>query len=136
MTLDDLIATARSAIGTPFKHQGRDLNGLDCAGLLIWAVRQHGIEPADMDAYSRHALGGKLVEMLECQPFLRRAGRPPQAGDVLVMRFEKEPQHLALCAGETVIHSYETVGQVCEHRLDQQWRNRILRVYEFVEVYP
>lgn len=131
MTLDDLIATARSAIGTPFKHQGRNLDGLDCAGLLNWSVRQHGIKPADLDAYSRHALGGKLVEMLECQPFLRRVWRPPQAGDVLVMRFEKEPQHVALCAGETIIHSYETVGKVCEHRLDRQWRNRILRVYEF-----
>lgn len=131
MTPETLIATARSAIGTPFKHQGRDLNGLDCAGLLIWSLRQHGVDVIDLDAYSRQPLGGLLVDMIERQPLLRRASRPQQAGDVLVMRFEREPQHVALCAGETIIHAYETIGKVCEHRLDRQWQNRILRVYEF-----
>lgn len=131
MTPEILIATARSAIGTPFKHQGRDLNGLDCAGLLSWSLRQHGVDVIDLDAYSRQPMGGLLVAMIERQPFLRRAGRQQQAGDVLVMRFEKEPQHVALCAGETVIHAYEGVGKVCEHRIDRAWQNRILRVYEF-----
>lgn len=131
MTPESLIATARSAIGTPFKHQGRDLDGLDCAGLLAWAVRQHGLDVIDLDAYSRQPLGGLLIAMIERQPFLHRVGRPPRAGDVLVMRFDKEPQHVALCAGETVIHAYEGVGKVCEHRIDRAWQNRILRVYEF-----
>jgi len=131
VTPESLIATARSAVGTPFRHQGRDLDGLDCAGLLIWSLRQHGLDVIDLDAYSRQPMGGLLIAMIERQPFLRRASRPPRAGDVLVMRFEKEPQHVALFAGETIIHAYETIGKVCEHRIDRQWHNRILRVYEF-----
>ena len=131
MTPADIIKTARRAVGVPFKHQGRDLKGLDCAGLLIWTARELGIEHFDHPAYSRRPLGQLLQEIMDGQPALVRVARKPVAGDVLLMRFTKEPQHVALCAGDTVIHSYEAVGKVCEHRLDDEWRRRIVRVYQF-----
>lgn len=52
-------------------------------------------------------------------------------GDVLLMRFKNDPQHLAIFAGETIIHSYSTVGMVCEHRLADVWIARIVGVYRF-----
>jgi hypothetical protein len=47
------------------------------------------------------------------------------------MRFGNEPQHLAVFEGDNVIHAYESIGRVVEHRLDDKWRKRIVRVYRF-----
>jgi hypothetical protein len=40
------------------------------------------------------------------------------------MRFASDPQHLAICAGETIIHAYEAAGQCCEHRLSGLWESQ------------
>lgn len=133
MTPADIITAARSEIGTPFRHQGR-LSGkaLDCAGLIIHVARKLEIKYTDAGGYSRQPSNGLLESMLEMQGCLEQVS-DMQPGDVLLMRF-KEPQHLAIFAGDTIIHSYESVGKVCEHRLADVWRSRIVRVYRFVGV--
>lgn len=127
----DLIDAARACVDTPFHHQGRQPGvGLDCAGLLVVAMQSLGLSPLDRTDYSRTPHGGELESMLDAQPMLARVPiHDMHDGDVLLMRFEKEPQHLALHAGETIIHAYQTVGKVVEHRLDTRWRARIVRVY-------
>lgn len=57
-----------------------------------------------------------------------------RAGDILLMRFDGEPQHLALYTGENIIHSYETMGKVVEHALTDTWNRRITAVYRFAGV--
>ncbi len=47
-------------LGIPYKHMGRDLDGLDCWGLSILAYRDDGIELFDLDNYEKNwALHGK-----------------------------------------------------------------------------
>lgn len=135
MIAEDLISAARAMLGTPFHHQGRAPGvGLDCAGLLVVACQQQGVACEDMGGYGRQPRDGMLESMLDRQPCLERVPLEPlQAGDVLLMRFRTEPQHLALFAGATVIHAYESAGGVVEHVLDDAWRRRIVRVYRFVE---
>lgn len=130
MTPALIVAAARECIGTPFAHQGRMLNrALDCAGVAVHvAQRWHAVdEPA---AYGRMPNNAMLEYWLERQPFLQVAAAA-QAGDILLMRFTGEPQHLAICAGDTIIHAYEAIGRVVEHNLDARWRRRIVRVYRF-----
>lgn len=135
MTRADLVNAARAAIDTPFRHQGRAAgSGMDCAGLLVHVAAAAGIPHLDMAAYGRRPKGGMLEQMLDSQPGLRRVFRAPQAGDLLLMRFTGEPQHLAICAGETIIHAWQTVGKVVEHRFTDLWQSRVVRVYEFIEV--
>lgn len=133
MTADEIIDAARLAIGTPFQHQGRSpWKALDCAGLIVHVAREVGIEYVDQAGYSRLPSGGMLEAALDRQPGLRQvpvSERKP--GDVLLMRFKNEPQHLAIYAGDTIIHSYAAVRQVCEHRLDDAWLARIVGVYRF-----
>ena len=43
-------------------------------------------------------------------------------------------RHLAIFAGETIIHSWSSPGKVCEHRIDAVWRSRIIAAYRFREV--
>lgn len=136
MTAAEIVAAARTAIGTPFVHQGRVTGvGLDCAGLVVHVARTIGAEYVDATGYARHPSQGLLEAALAGQPCLKRVALGErQPGDVLLMRFAGDPQHLGVFSGDSVIHSYSTVGQVCEHRLDEAWERRIVQVYRFVGV--
>ncbi len=133
MTADDILNHARQCLGTPFRHQGRMVGfGLDCAGVAIHVARQIGGGHLDVSGYGRTPADGQLERSLDAQPCLERVALGHrQAGDLLLMRFASDPQHLAICAGETIIHAYEHVGQCCEHRLSSMWAARIVRVYRF-----
>lgn len=133
MTAEDILAAARACIGTPFRHQGR-LPGvaLDCAGLVIAVAQAVGADYYDVPGYGLRPAGGLLESSLDGQPCLEpvlTAQRQP--GDILLMRFATEPQHLSIFTGETLIHAYSNVGKVCEHRLSAVWAARILRSYRF-----
>lgn len=133
MTIDDILTAARECLGTPFRHQGRLIGfGIDCAGVAIHVARQIGAGHIDVSGYGRTPANGQLERSLDEQPCLERVAlNERQAGDLLLMRFVSDPQHLAICAGETIIHAYESVGQCCEHRLSSLWAARIVRVYRF-----
>ena len=130
MTADDIIAAARKHIGTPFRHQGRvPGRGLDCVGLLIVVAQELGIEYQDATGYSSRP-DGTLLSKMEAQGALIKI-QEPEPGCVLVMRFANEPQHVALCTGSTLIHSYAQVGKVTEHRFADVWRARVVAVFRF-----
>lgn len=105
---------------------------LDCAGLLVAVAQSIGAEYRDVAGYGQNPSGGLLESALDDQPCLERVASADRApGDILLMRFDGDPQHLAIFTGETIIHAYSKVGQVCEHRLASVWAARIVRVYRF-----
>lgn len=134
MTAGDIISAARQCLGTPFRHQGR-LAGfsLDCAGVAVHVARQIGVGHLDVSGYGPVPSGGYLERALDGQPCLERvdgvSDRMP--GDLLLMRFASDPQHIAIYTGDTIIHAYEAAGLCCEHRLSSMWAARIVRVYRF-----
>ncbi len=125
----EFVAAARAYIGTPFVHQGRSRHGLDCVGLVVCAARDAGLSLVDRMDYSPDP-GSLLIKELVLQ-LVEVPDKQP--GDVLLMRFQGEPQHSAVLAGDTVIHGYATVGKVVEHRLDAKWQRRIVSVYRLRE---
>ena len=136
MTGQDIIAVAREFLKTPFVHQGR-LPGkaLDCAGLVVVTAQRLGLEVIDVQDYSRLPNNGALEAMLDIQPSLHGVGRgEAQPGDVLLMKFKKEPTHLGIHAGDNLIHCWQPVGMVCEHRFDEAWQRRVVAVYRFTGV--
>jgi cell wall-associated NlpC family hydrolase len=130
MTADEIISAARAEIGTPFVHQGRiPGKALDCIGLSI-VVARNWYTIDDTAAYGRSPLNGLLEAGFDSHPLLMRISQP-EPGCILLMRFGKNPQHVAICAGDTIIHSYGTVGKVVEHRFSDVWRARVVRAYRF-----
>lgn len=125
-TFSQITETARSYVGVPFRHMGRSRSGIDCAGLVVCVCRDLGIQVVDLKRYGRQPLGG-LLEQVVRQSFVETT--TVEDGTILVMRFAQEPQHLAICAGDTIIHAYERVGKCVEHRLDKVWRKRIVSTY-------
>ena len=141
MTLDRILTAARQCLGTPFRHQGRRVGvGLDCAGVAVHVATQLGHEVIDLPAYGRTPAHGQLEALLEAQPCLRLiddlpCGAKARPGDLLLMRFASDPQHLAILTDQqTIVHAYESVGACCEHRLSPTWASRIVRVYRFREM--
>ena len=107
-------------------------NGPSCAGVAIHVAQSIGAECFDVDGYGTVPANGELERALDAQPCLQQVDLADrQAGDLLLMRFAAEPQHLAICAGDTIVHAYEAVGKCCEHRLSSVWESRIVRVYRF-----
>jgi cell wall-associated NlpC family hydrolase len=142
MTRDDIIAAARSAVGAPFRHQGRMVSGVtDCVGLAAHVCDQLGIAYSDQSGYSRMPSNGLLEAALDGQPFLSLVNGPLSPGDLILLRIRREPQHVAifagynpLCEAETIIHADASIGQVCEHLFTQKWRSRVVRSYRFVGI--
>lgn len=123
---------ACECIGTPFRHQGRIVGrGLDCIGVVIHCAKSIGADHWTSEAYGRNPANGMLEAALDAQPCLEIV-TDRQPGDILLMRFNTEPQHVAVyTASDTIIHGYQSAGIVCEHRLSAVWAARIVKIYRF-----
>lgn len=128
---DLVVQYARDALGTPYVHQGRVVGkALDCIGLAIYVAQRLNLTHIDLPAYGQSPFKGLLQEMTEKQPCLERVYQR-QAGDLLLIKFTYDPQHMAICAGETIIHCSMETGRVVEHRIDADTERRIVAVYRF-----
>jgi hypothetical protein len=56
-------------------------------------------------------------------------------GDVLLMRFTRHPQHLAIAGDRgapfSLIHAYADAGVCVEHGVDAKWLRRIVAACSF-----
>jgi len=136
ITQQQIVDTARECLGTPFMHQGRIAGvALDCVGVAIHVAKKLGVQYKDVNGYSMLPANGLLESSLSSQSCIREVGlNEVKSGDILVMRFSNDPQHVAIFAGETIIHSYSNVGKVCEHGLNDVWKKRIVKAFRFVDV--
>lgn len=131
-----MIHAARETVGTPWVHQGRLLGqALDCVGVVVHVCRRLGLRYLDATGYGRTPAAGLLEAKIAEQPALLAVGGFDEAlpGDLLVLRFAREPQHVAiLTQAATLIHSWEAVGRCCEHALTAKWARRVVSAHRFV----
>lgn len=126
----DIVEAARLYLGTPFKHQGRYSYGIDCGGLLILAAREMGIYLQDIPGYHRMPDDQELKAALDTQLIRTSRGKDNTLyGDILLMAFRKNPQHIAIRTDKGIIHAHEDSGGVIETNLDERWKKRIRGVY-------
>lgn len=120
----ELIEQARAWLGVPFRHQGRGRTGVDCAGFLVALMKASGelpaqyVEPAN---YGRTPVR-ELIEVVRryCTPVARAPGFP---GALVLIRWprDRQPSHVGLCTGDTLIHCYQREGGVVEHGYREPW---------------
>lgn len=141
---DHIIAEARRWLGVRFHHQGRTrAAGVDCLGLLVvvsqaCGLTKQGMPLAQFDRtdYGPNPDPQKLVLYLE-EALTRVETGAVRAGDVGVFTIDGRPQHLAILgdypvAGEcSMIHAYAPARKVVEHRLDADWRGRMVAAFRF-----
>ena len=133
MTGQDVIDAAAALLETPFVHQGRIPGvALDCAGVIVAVAAALGVEHDDVAGYPRLPSNGVLRCALDRQPGLIAVRNDAIApGDILLMRFKREPQHLGIYTGKTIIHAWQIIGKVCEHDFDEDWHRRLVVAYRF-----
>ncbi len=134
-----IIAEARSWLGTPWRHQASVKGvGCDCAGLVRGVGNRLGLMDcregtpgtAEFAGYGRAPEPKRMIRALD--RFMDRRGGVPQSGDVLLMRFDRDPQHLAILTDEgTIVHALSSAGRVVEHRLSPGWRARIVAAWGY-----
>ena len=131
-----LIEDVRSLVGTPYHHQGRDENGLDCIGLIIAALRRQGIEPRAPADYGKSPPGDCLLTGVDrCGLFHKVPVDQRRPGDVLVFAIRRDPQHVALLVErpadgpEIMIHSADVIMEVRTATLGEAWLRRVVAVY-------
>lgn len=133
----EVVDTVRAWLGTPFiPQQSRRGVGCDCAGLVLGVARDLGIVAPDfrLPTY-RQQPNGSMLKL--CDEHLIRLSRGSQrAGDVVVMRFQREPQHLGILVPYrdtllAVVHALMTSERVVEHRLDARWTAFVTAAYAF-----
>jgi len=129
---DQIVAVARRYLGTRFKHQGRvPGQALDCAGVVVCAARELGLGFYDVADYPRLPQGDALRRHLLSAGLAPIAPHRARPGDVLLMRFERDPQHLALMTDRGIIHAHLRLRGVVEHRLDDWWQGKIIAAFQF-----
>ena len=139
MTPAASISEARSWLGTPWRHQASVKGvGCDCAGLVrgvgnalgAMDCREGTPQAAEFEGYGRAPEPRRMVKALD--RFMDRRPRgTSQPGDVLLMRFDRDPQHLAILTDEeTIVHALLRDG-VVEHRLSPDWRARVVAAWGY-----
>lgn len=131
------IESARSFIGTPYRHQVA-LRGIgcDCLGLLRGVWRDlYGIDPEDPGAYdaSRFRAGGpETLRDAARRHLVEKAGTDFAPGDVLLFRLHpmRPVQHCGIAASRTtMIHAHDGAC-VCEAPLEP-WLKRLAFVFSY-----
>jgi len=146
-TSEQIIAGARSWIDTPFHHQARLKGvGCDCLGFLIGVASVLDLRDAsgmplaayDEVAYSKEPDGAyltqKLMSLLPEIPLAHAS-----AGNIALFKVRENPQHLAILTnyegGLGMIHSFAPSRRVVEHRLDDEWKSRMIKVFRWQQSY-
>jgi NlpC/P60 family putative phage cell wall peptidase len=134
----DIIAAARTWIGTPYHHQASLCGvGTDCLGLVRGLYRMlYGCEPEVTPAYAPD-----WAEASATEPLLEAARRhlieinpaTAQPGDVLVFRWRRgsAAKHIAIIATpDHMIHAIEG-APVSEVALSNWWRRHVAAAFAF-----
>lgn len=139
-----IVEAARAYIGVPWKHMGRTRRGLDCAGLLILAVKD--AEGSELEAparYGREPFNKGLETYLEKSADLVWSGAKGacrysqlMVGDGVLMSPGPRARHLAIVGDDpmyrfSLIHADGTpgIGKVVEHGLTDYFLNMIVAIY-------
>lgn len=139
--MNALVQQARTYLGTPYRHRGRNRRGIDCAGLPWCCYADLGHVLPDVKVYGREphrdGLMAGLIHALG-DPVWR--GRKPsrdllRVGDVVVSAFVAEPHHLAIVGddrlyGLSLIHSDGSAAKkVVEHGLSDYHLGQIVAIF-------
>lgn len=143
LTSQAIIDEARKWLGTPYKHQGRQLTvAVDCIGLVFGVLRNLGVGSDDFwrrqsirwGRYKRvpdgHTLHDGFSLFLPEYP-------PAQAepGDMLLISFAGAPRHTAILSERnTIIHAHSEAKGCVENTWSGTWKHTTTSAFRLREV--
>jgi len=136
ITRQEVVDFARSCKNIPYKHQGRSKLGVDCAGILVMLGEWLGEYSENKEArrYSRNPASFSLKKELD-KMLIQIDRQEIDCGDILLLKIVREPQHVGIVTDYSeqsfgMIHCYQSIGRVVEHRLNRFWAEKIVQAYQ------
>ncbi len=135
---NDIVYVANGLVGVPYRHQGRNSAGLDCAGLVIVIAHLLDITDKDTKAYSRRPNAAEFTRfMLETGCKQLPYGRHEHS-DILRLNSQGWPVHLGVYeiderGNEWYIHAYALHRKVTRDPLTADIKRSINSVWRFPE---
>jgi len=131
-----ILDRARSLIGKQFQLNARDDLATDCGGLVIDICKAEGLACGDVDRhYSLFDCGGQALYVHVRSHTNEVPVDQALPGDLLLLsiRDHSYPQHLAIFAGSTIIHSNPMfhTRAVVEQPLSEAWITRVYATFRF-----
>ena len=119
-----VIDQARQWLGVRYLHQGRNRFGCDCLGFIAGMLHELGSDVFLNYLPRAYGRNPQALLMQGLQALTREI--PLELGALVVIQFpfSPHPAHAAIYTGETIIHSYASVGKVVEHGYRGQWIDR------------
>lgn len=138
---EKVVATARTWIGTPYRHQASVLGaGADCLGVVRGVWRELvGPEPQNLPPYARSWAedgAGELMLAAAERWLLRAPGGEIAAGDVLLFRVSRGTvaKHCGIATGpRSMVHAYDGHA-VAETSIPDVWHRRLAARFRFPRV--
>ena len=152
---NQIIAEARSWIGTKFKYQGRvkksnmDQGGCDCLGIIIKIAEQLNLYSKtgqllylyDQTNYEKLPNPQEIIDFCNLH-FDQVSPEEMAPGDIVILSFNKKPQHLAIISDTaisdnisnaqlSIIHSFLGTRKIVEQTLTTYWKKKIHSCYRF-----
>lgn len=135
----EVVAEARTWIGTPFKHQASIKGyGCDCLGLIrriatdlnLCSVDPYGPE---VEAYMYYGTTPNPEKFGEgVSRFLVEVSfKDVLHADIILFMSRVNPTHLGLITDNGMVHSYLKNKKVVEHGLNEMWFRHIKAFYRF-----
>lgn len=121
VTRAEIVSEARTWLEVPWRHQGRDITGVDCVGLVVMVCRALGISDYDSTSYGRSPDARQFLGHFTAGGATRI--NPLEAGDGDLMVFHQSgfPCHCGILStrfGERyVIHSHMGRRKVVEEHV-------------------
>lgn len=132
-TVAEVCETARSLIGVPYRHRGRQpQHSLDCVGVLAVTLRSHDLCSHDLPDYAAWRTDDTLIRELDA--CLIRAGDDDLEevlhGFVVGFAIGRHHMHVGVAVphatGTGMVHACLRRGKVIEHVLDEKWARRLV----------
>jgi cell wall-associated NlpC family hydrolase len=136
---DDVIRVARSWLGTPYRHMGRERGaGVDCVQFVAAVGEESGACPAlELPPYRMLNRPDKTLAMVERFAYRLPLGSPTLGAIVFFGRRPALPTHFGIASelyGEfAVIHADPTMGRVVEHTVPVDQLPLINSLWRFKE---
>ncbi len=139
----EIIAAGMSYVGVPYREQGRNMAGLDCAGVIVCAGVDSGAFAHDAansiaKNYSRRPNVEEFTKSMIQSGCVRLPFNGREHGDILRIAYNNWPVHVGLYevdghGKEWIIHAYLPLKKVVRERLSQQIEGLISTVWRYPE---
>lgn len=119
-------------LGTPYKHLGRDLSGIDCWGVIMDAFKFFkDVLIVDVNCYSNMGVTPADFNIENYYKNWKQHGAPAFFDLLIFEHEEREGLHAGLYLGHGEFIHATRAGVVVSRVQDKRWGNRLIGIFRY-----